>query len=274
MAATRKKNISVNNVVSIVLPFAKAYDELERCLSCVPAAMGDIKFDMIIIDNGNEIDDLHTEFFGSLEYDWLKVIRSNKNIGYPGGINLAVKRSFAPLLFILTSDVYLEPGSGVSLVNSMKDKFIGVCGMKLIFPLESTDPSRPPGKLQHIGLHTDFRGEFVHTFMGWSPNHPRVNKIKDVYAITGAAFMTRRNLWNKIGGFDEVYGKGYYEDVDYCLSVRELGYNVIVDQNAVAYHAVGASFAKPGMPNNFQHNRMIFMEKWADKLEYWEYKVL
>src|SRR4030066_424432 len=84
------------------------------------------------------------------------------------------------------------------------------------------------------------------------------NPMKEVYAVTGAAFMTKKNIWNKARGFNEAYGKGTWEDMDYCLTVRDMGYNVIVNPEAVAVHYTGATAEKANEPFPLQFNRLIF----------------
>jgi intein/homing endonuclease len=117
----------------------------------------------------------------------------------------------SPLVFLLNSDVILHKDSIDKLIRVMDDPKVGVVGMKLIFPDDVEGASigaRAFGKLQHIGLTTNIRAEVLHAFIGWSPDHPRVNAQKEVFAVTGAAMMTRRLIWRRIGGFFEGYGMG------------------------------------------------------------------
>jgi GT2 family glycosyltransferase len=129
---------------------------------------------------------------------------------------------------------------------------------------------RPAGKVQHVGLCTNIRGEFYHVFLGWSPDHPKVMKVWEVYAVTGAALMTRRGIFDKVGRFNIMYGQGTWEDIDYCMSVRELGYNVIVEQSAVGIHYTGATAEHYKMGYPLDQNRMLFMARWAGNLNYTE----
>jgi len=95
---------------------------------------------------------------------------------------------------------------------------------------------------------------------------------RDVYAVTGAALMTRRNLWHKIGGFNEAYGQGTFEDVEYCMIARELGYNIIVAPDAKGTHYTGATAERNQIGFPLQQNRITFLQKWANKLKWtsWE----
>jgi GT2 family glycosyltransferase len=160
------------------------------------------------------------------------------------------------------------------MVKQMDYPENAICGMKLIFPevtdLPSNNLTRPPGKIQHIGLTSNIRGEMVHVFLGWSPDNPKVNRMHDVYAVTGAAMLIRRSLFIKAGKFYEGYGHGTYEDVDLCLTIREMGYNVVVEPKAEGYHYTGATSMKYNIGFPIQYNQIIFMQRWASKLDWCE----
>ena len=216
-------------------------------------------------------------FYGDLDQSTVKIIRGRENIGFPKACNKTVARSVSPLIFLLNDDVVMQPEALDKLVRVMDDPKIGVVGMKLLFPTEfpNLKPEiRPAGKVQHIGIHTNIRGEFLHSFIGWSSDNPKVNNQREVYAVTGAALMTRRSIWNKLRGLDEIYSPGNWEDVDYCLKVREIGYNVVVEPEAVATHYTGATSEKYNLYFPFEQNRLKFLQRWQDKMEWWEGRIL
>ena len=88
--------------------------------------------------------------------------------------------------------------------------------------------------------------------------------------MTGACFSIRRDLFNKLGGWDRVYGKGTYEDSDLCMKVRQSGSRVFLDAEAQGYHYVGATAEKRQEPFPLQQNKQIFMSRWQNSgLVYW-----
>jgi GT2 family glycosyltransferase len=185
-------------------------------------------------------------------------------------------RGTSPLVFFLNSDVILDAGSMNYLVRAMDEPKVGVAGMKLVFPehtdLPQDEVQRPAGKIQHIGLATNIRAEVFHQFLGWSENHPKVNALHDMYAVTGAALMTRRWLFNSAGKFNEAYGRGTYEDVDFCLTVRKMGYNVVVVPEARGIHHTGATAVKYQISYPMNENRTIFLQRWQKELDWTEFK--
>lgn len=268
--------VDTRTMVDIVIPIYKRWDLLRLVVEAIPDAIS-VPYNVIIVDNGNPAGEAE-QFYNTVSpIKNLIPIRVKDNIGYPAACNLGARRKNSPFLFILTSDVVLKPGSIDNLlksINTIATPEIGIVGMKLVFPDDSLDLNpdiRPAGKLQHIGLVTNIRGEFIHIFVGWDADHPKVNAMKEVYAVTGAAFMTKKNIWNKARGFNEAYGKGTWEDMDYCLTVRDMGYNVIVNPEAVAVHYTGATAEKANEPFPLQFNRLIFLQKWAGKVNYTEW---
>jgi GT2 family glycosyltransferase len=199
--------------------------------------------------------------------------RVEKNLGYPGGVNELAKRGRAPLILIWTSDVVMTPGSIVPLVRAMDDPSVGLVGAKFLFPLDES-PHGPAGKVQHAGLEININGEPIHQFIGWSSDNPRVNRRCEVPAVTGALFMTRRNLWEKFGGMDPAYGLGTYEDVDYAFKVRESGSKVLYEPAAWGYHYVGGSIKKGAGRQGFNLplNATVFRGRWAQRLGWTEWK--
>lgn len=260
--------------VSVIIPVHRRIDLLTECVNALPAAFGDILYEVIIIDNNTPKEEtkIYTEWKNSPN---IRIYPQISNLGYPKACNLGMVKSYAPLIFFLNSDVIMDKGSGEVLVGSLDDPNVGVVGMKLLFPQTTDLPQntymRPAGKVQHVGLATNARAEFYHVFLGWDANHPKVNAIRKIYAATGAALMTRKRLFRDAGGFLEQYGRGTYEDVDYCLTVQEMGYNVIVDINAVGIHHTGATTEKYNLPYSLNQNRMIFMQRWVNKLQYTEW---
>ncbi len=200
--------------------------------------------------------------------------RSNVNMGYGGGANSAMKSGNAPLVLLITDDVFLHDGAIDSLLETMKDQTIAQCGLKLLFPEDSVDTNRPAGKVQHVGLAANIRGEVVHPLIGWSANNPKCCISKEVMSVTGAAFMVRRSYLQKAGYFNPAYGRGYYEDADLSFTIRSLGGRIYIDTGAIATHGVGQTFKALSNepPPPVQQNQLIFRSRWLSHMAWsdWE----
>jgi GT2 family glycosyltransferase len=154
----------------------------------------------------------------------------------------------------------------------MDDPEVGMAGPKLLFP-EDDSRHGPPGRIQHAGIEFDIGGHPQHVFIGWSADHPKANQECNVPAITGACFITRRNIWREAGGMQALYGAGTYEDVDYCFSVRSMNKYVRYVPGAVASHRVGGSITNGANQQGFNLaiNETIFRGRWAHMLRWTEW---
>jgi O-antigen biosynthesis protein len=272
VAETKNKR---NSLVDIVIPVHNCFKIFQKCLDSIPDALDDIPYTVIIVDNASNKEEAD-EFYSRIKEPNYKIIRNRDNFGFPKTCNQGVNHGYSQLVFFLNSDVVLEKDSVKQLISNIyKDgkyvENIGIVGMKLLFPLENPLPNniRPPGKVQHIGLTTNIRGDFQHIFIGWSADNPKVNKIRDVMAVTGAALLTRRDLFNKAGRFSEEYGKGTFEDVDFSFVIRKMGYNIVVDTKSIGYHYTNATGTTYGIGFPMQRNKMIFLQRWGNQM-YWD----
>ena len=215
-------------LVDCIIPVFNRFDLLEKCLNALPEAADGIDYNVFIFDNNSDPKE-RVKFYTQLHDERIYILESNQNIGYPRACNEATKAGNSPVVFQLNDDVILEPGALKLLCMEMDDPTVGVCGMKLKFPDDVGDLNvqiRPPGRLQHICLSINIRGEVHHPFMAWDINHPKVNALREVWGVTGAALMTRRHLWNKVGGYDLGYGLGCLSGDTYVYTqdgIKQLG---------------------------------------------------
>lgn len=295
---TTPKNLekSLNYDLDIVIPVYGNIPLLKKTVDALPDACGNIRYKLTIVDNKSPLSHpsnkqfMAMEFFHDL-YDEIKLktdffIQHSSNLGFPVACNAGFRRGRADHVLFLNSDCIMNPGSIELLVNKIKsDTSLGIVAPMLLFPTDEEYMQngfdnfdyikiRPAGKIQHVGLETNINGNFYHIFIGWDKDNPKVQNIQYPYAVTGAALLTKRSLYQKLGGFWEGYGQGTYEDVDYCLGVRNMGYNIGMELNAIGTHYVGATSFKYNLPMPLQQNQTLFMQRWAEKLEYTEWRYL
>jgi GT2 family glycosyltransferase len=121
--------------------------------------------------------------------------------------------------------------------------------------------------VQHIGHAIDIRGNITHPLLGWSPENPRCCVSRELQSVTGAAFIVRRSVFLRAGGFFEGYGRGYFEDVDLNLTIRTIpnghgsNYKVWINAEATADHYAGYTFVKKQEPTNMEGNRMLLLSR-------------
>ena len=228
----------MNILVDVVVPVHGQPELLDQCLAAVQEQ------NLIVVDDASS----GTDFLAIkaiCEKYLAKLYKQRENQGFPRTVNNGVSRGKAPLVLLLNSDCILESGAVDQLVRIMDDSTVGVVGALLTFP----NPSKwgNPGKVQHAGLVFDITGKPFHIYLGWSPDNAKVQQTREVPAVTGACLMTRRSLWNSLGGMNVIYGKGTFEDVEFCREVYKRKLKVMMTHLARGVHYVGSS-AGEGYP--------------------------
>ena len=261
-------NIPNSAIMDVVITTCGRFDMLEKCLDSVYSESLKSPINLIVIDSGSNaeerISNQHLFEWREKENNILdfKTKRLQQNVGFPQAANEGARMGNAPLIMFLSDDVELQSGAIDKVLRRMDDPTIGICGIKLIFPPTSTNPNRPAGKVQHVGLALNIRGEPIHPLIGWSPDNPKTCISRDVWAVTGACLTIRRSLYNKVGGFNPMYGLGTLEDCELAMSVRELGSRIFIDADALGYHYVGATAEKLQQGFPIPYNMNLFRTKW------------
>ena len=85
-----------------------------------------------------------------------------------------------------------------------------------------------------------------HIYQGYESDFPAANVPRYINAVTGGCLLTRRAVWEELGGWDEHFGRGVFEDVDYCWRVRKHGYRIAYVPQAVLYHYESQSVSENG----------------------------
>ena len=162
----------------------------------------------------------------------------------------------AYLLFLNQDTLATKPGWIGHMIDVMEKNNAGIVGPKLVFP---------DGSIQSCGGLFDAGKGPYHRNLGWSNAQDwRVNTTERVSWITGAAILVRAEDFWQVGGMDEGYRGGYFEDVDLCLKMKhQLGKDTWYCAEAVLQHAVGST---GGNPENFRANSLRFHERWDSKI--------
>lgn len=270
--------------LDIVVPIYGRPDLLAECLKAIDVNTLAINYKLILVDDKSpqlaEMEPIYSSLDGKGQ-----VIRHRDNQGFPATCNDGAARGSAPAILFVNTDVVLEPGAIQAMLDTLwEDDLppsmlapqtgkVGVVGPLLLFPEDSTEPGRPAGKVQHAGMGFNLAGQPIHINIGWSRDNPKITMQRGVQCVTGACIMTRRETWNGVaaaykmagdptrGGFNQAYGRGTYEDVEYCFAARSNGYRIIYEPKAIGYHLVGASSALEGEPMPLQRNAAIFQAR-------------
>ena len=159
------------------------------------------------------------------------------SFNYSSANNFAAAQTGGDLICLLNDDVSLIRGEWLGQMAAMfSDPNTGIVGAKLYYP---------DGRTQHGGVILGLSGlaEHAHKFLpqGEPGYMARAVLDQDMSAVTGACLMVRRSLFEQVGGLDELLPSGF-NDVDFCLRIRALGYAVIMAGSVELVHHETISF--------------------------------
>jgi N-acetylglucosaminyl-diphospho-decaprenol L-rhamnosyltransferase len=220
--------------LDIVIVAYNSIDVIGGLLDSIPAAAGDLTYDLVVVDNGST--DGTPGFLG--DRDDCRVICST-NTGYAGGINRGVRATEpAEAILILNADVRLQPESLPPLAAALEDPEVGIVAPLVRSRSGSVTRSlrREPTPARALGLNWTglaFFSEYI-----TSPRDYETPRMVD-WAL-GAVLLMSRKCFDAIGGWDESFFL-YSEETDACLRARDLGLLTRFEPRSVAIHIEGAS---------------------------------
>jgi len=251
-------DIQSEPLVSVVIPTAgrlvtyegKSVDLLRECVHSVLAISTWPKLEIIVVDNG----DLRPELKSWLERRVRLVTYQDSRFNLARKINLGVRHATGEHLLLLNDDVkVITPDWIEQMFRYSQQPDIGAVGAKLLFPT---------GRIQHAGV----------LLLNGNPGHPYYDHPKEelgyflsaavtrnYLAVTGACLMTKRLLFEQVGGFSEEFSLNY-NDVDFCLKLHQRGYRMVYVPDAMLYHYESLSRGNAGRVAPEELDR--FKEKW------------
>jgi GT2 family glycosyltransferase len=152
-------------------------------------------------------------------------------------INIGVARAEGAHVVLFNDDLEVMASEWLSaMLEYSQQPAIGAVGAKLLYP---------DGRLQHVGMILGVAGIAAHAWHqhpGATPGYASgAVSVRNVSAVTAACLMSRRDVFLEAGGFDERF-RVDFNDVDYCLRVRQAGYRIVFTPYAQLYHHESASF--------------------------------
>ena len=181
------------------------------------------------------------------------------NLGFAANCHAGASHAKGDILLFVNQDAYLEkdaPGWDARLIeffDSVQPE-AAAAGVKIL---------TQGGHIQHAGIVFDAACQPTHRFIGYAdPEYPPANRHERVKAVTGAVFAIRRDIWRQYRGFDShAFPGGYFEDVDLCLRLGQVGGKQIWYIPSIVFrHRGGTS----GIGKNLQANAQRFKQRWVD----------
>ena len=208
-------------MVSIIIPTKDKVEVLSTCVDSVLGKTGYRSFELLIIDNNSE--DCETlQYLKRLQRqnEQVKVFRYECPFNFSAIMNYGVQQSTGQVIVLLNNDTEVINDDWLTeMVSQSLRQEIGVVGAKLYYP---------NGQIQHAGVFLYEGHPGNHIYLRREKNDPgyfnKLNLVQNYSVVTAACLAVRKEVYIKAGGFDEEHLRVAYNDVDFCLKVRELGY--------------------------------------------------
>lgn len=248
---------------SIVVLTRRNVEVLRACLASVARNVGpDTQFELIILLNGADED---VAAFCDREVVGARVERSHVNLGFPAGCNLAAAEARGEFLVFLNDDTEVAPRWLECLMQAADEHpQAGAIGSRLLFA---------DGSVQEAGGVIWKDGTTAQVGRERGSASPRYECLRQVDYCSAASLLVRSSTWNLIGGFDEEFSPGYYEDVDLCLAVRHYGQQVLYEPGSRLVHHVSPPVDEAVNERLFRCNAARVQAKWSALLashEMWD----
>lgn len=243
--------LQINPDISIVIPIS---NKLEYTLKCLKAISLRTKgfFEVVVVDDSSDGEmGVVLQNIKNLIY-----IKNEKKIGYLASCNRGVKDCKGQYIFFLNDNFIVTENWIEPLKKAMTIENVGAAGVKIVYP---------DGILQEAGGIIWNESSLIKYGKGDNPSKPEYNFLREVDYCSGAALIVKKDLFQKLGGFNPVYKKERYAEMDLCFSLIDMGYKIIYQPQSLVINSNGKRRKrnKYSLIKKWQLiDKGIFLKKW------------
>lgn len=243
-------------MVSVIVVTYNNLELTRTCLSSLDEHSLYERMEIIVVDNASS--DGTPEFLT----EWARgssnrrCILNRENRGFPAANNQGLAVAQGDYLALLNNDTHVTPGWVRSLAGHLKrDRSIGLIG-----PVTNNI-----GNEAKIDIVYSSMEEMLAKAAAYTRRH-----LGQIFEIRTAAFfcvMMPRSTYERVGAMDESFGRGFFDDDDYCRRVEKTGLRVVCAEDVFIHHQLSASFDKLDQQDRhklFEENRKIYEAKWGE----------
>lgn len=253
-------------LISILIPNKDHTDDLERCISSIETKSTYHNYEYIIIEN-NSTEEKTFAYYKALEEKNPKV----KVVYYKGGFNYSAINNFGAryakgeYLLLLNNDTeIINEDCLEELLGYCTREDVGIVGARMYYEDDT---------IQHAGVVIGFGGIAGHCFVqqprGFTGYCHRIICAQDYSAVTAACMLVKKSVFDAVGGLTEELAVAF-NDIDFCLKVRDLGKLVVYNPYAELYHYESKSRGLEDTPEKvarFQKEIAIMERRWPKILK-------
>ncbi|MBX3414319.1 MAG: glycosyltransferase family 2 protein [Pirellulales bacterium] len=252
--------------ISIIIPTRDRAALLHACVQSVLRLTDYANYEIVIVNNDSVEPRTHALFRSWSRDGRIRVIDSPGPFNYSRLNNLAVDACRSPLVLLLNNDTKVIASEWLSVMAGYCQlDGVGAVGAKLYFSDDT---------IQHAGVILRGGGKGSKPAMSSHKFFPRhdggyfgyLHTTRNLSVVTGACLLTHRDVYQQVGGLDEQLAVAY-NDVDYCLKLRQAGYRIVWTAEAELYHYESASRAKDKEGDErWELEKLRMQDKWGTAL--------
>ena len=250
--------------VSLIIPTRDGYDILRTCISSIFEKTTYPNYEIVIVDNQSS-DARTLQYFDELKGPRVRILKYDRPFNYSALNNFAVEQVDGEIIGLINNDIEVITSEWLTeMVSHAIRPDIGAVGAKLYYPNET---------IQHAGVIIGLGGVAGHSHKHYGRESPgyyrRLFLVQNVSAVTGACLVVRKSTYEKVGGLNEKDLPIAFNDVDFCLRLRELGLRNLWTPHAELYHHESVSRGPEDSPEKvmrFQREVRFMKDRWGDSL--------
>jgi GT2 family glycosyltransferase len=251
-------------LVSVLIPNKDAAPMLARCVESI-ARSSYANYELLILEN-NSTEEETFAYYRQLERQGnVRIVTWRKPFNYASVNNHGATLAKGEILLFLNNDIEaINPDWLEWMVKHALRPEVGAVGAKLLYADDT---------IQHAGIVIGLGGIAGHVHLRFPRDAEgymqRLRITHNCAAVTGACLMTRRDVFERVGGFDESFVLAF-NDVDICLQIQSLGYRVIWTPEAELYHLESKTRGYEDTPEKqlrFAREWRLFLTKWYKYLK-------
>ncbi len=253
-------------LISIVIPNKDHHQDLDLCIRSILERATYQELEFIIVEN-NSTEPETFDYYERLqkEFPQVQVVTWEREFNYSAINNHGASFANGEYLLFLNNDTeVIAPGILEEMLGFCQREDVGIVGARLLYQDDT---------IQHAGVVVGFGGIAGHTFIGLhqaeNSYFHRAMCAQDYSAVTAACMMTKTSVFRGVGGFTEELAVAF-NDIDYCMKVRQAGKLVVYAPYAVMYHYESKSRGLEDTPEKvkrFNREISIFAKRWPDILQ-------
>lgn len=253
-------------LVSLLIPTRDQLDVLSTCIESILSKTSYSNYEIIVLDNQSSKPETLKYFSEINKNPKVKIIKYNEEFNYSAINNFGVGQASGSIIGLVNNDIeVISPQWLDEMVSHANRPEIGCVGAKLYYPDD---------RIQHAGVILGLGGVAGHSHkyvqrdsLGYVR---RLKVVQNLSAVTAACLLVKKDIFQQVGGLNENDLAVAFNDVDFCLRVREAGYRNLWTPYAELYHHESVSRGQENTPEKlarFENEKTYMKVTWGEKLQ-------